>query len=65
MNEEKGLNEVKNQKNPRAYYGESIQTFLSQSSEEVLGIIHRNSPLTEITLLQRNTWITEIDLLKS
>lgn len=64
MSELINLSLSKKQRNPRTYYGASIQTFLSQTSEEILGEIHRNCPLSDISLLQRNTWEDEIYILK-
>ena len=64
MREVIDLSLSKKRKNPRSYYGTSIQAFLSQTTEEIIGIIHRNSPLSDISLLQRNTWEEEILILK-
>lgn len=51
-------------RNLRAYYSANISDFLQQSNSEVLGIIHRNDALTQTTLLQSNTWETEVQILK-
>ena len=51
-------------KNLRTYYSAPILQFLSQSSAEILGIIHSNDISAETNLLQNNTWATEIQILK-
>ncbi|MBQ6851166.1 MAG: DUF2075 domain-containing protein [Oscillospiraceae bacterium] len=52
-------------RNLRSYYSASISDFLSQSSNEILGIIHTNNGSAETTIQQNNTWETEIEILKS
>lgn len=52
-------------RNLRSYYSASITTFLSQSSAEILGIIHSNCISAETTIQQNNTWEQEIEILKN
>ena len=52
-------------RNLRAYYSASISDFLKQSKNEILGTIHSNSGMAQITLQQSNTWEEQIDVLKS
>ena len=47
----------------RYFYSNSIENFITSSSDEILGIITRESPF-DITDLQRNAWCEEIDILK-
>ncbi len=51
-------------RNLRDYYSASIKEFLSQSKEEILGIIHSNNISVETTIQQSNTWDEQIDILK-
>lgn len=51
-------------KNANFYYSSSICEFLRQSNEEILGKICSNDPHSETRLQQRNTWETEIAILK-
>lgn len=51
-------------KNTRCYYSASIEQFLRQSSEEILGIIHKNNTSADTTIQQGNTWEEEIAILK-
>ena len=51
-------------RNLRCYYSASISEFLSQSNNEILGIIHSNDSFSEVRLLQSNTWMSEINILK-
>ena len=51
-------------KNLRSYYSASIVDFLSQSSAEILGIIHSNCISADTTIQQNNTWAQEIEILK-
>lgn len=48
----------------RAFYCETVPAFLSQSSEGILGTLVANNPF-DLTDLQRNSWIQQIDILKS
>lgn len=48
----------------RYYYCAPIETFLRQSRDEVLGAIARESHY-DITDLQRNAWIAQIDILQA
>lgn len=52
-------------RNLRSYYSAPITTFLSQSTEEILGTIHSNDISAETSQQQNNTWISEIHILKS
>ncbi len=47
----------------RYFYSNSIENFIASSSDEILGIIAKESPF-DITDLQRNAWCEEIDILK-
>ncbi len=51
-------------RNLRCYYSASIEQFLRQSKEEILGIIHENNISSDISILQINTWEEEINVLK-
>lgn len=51
-------------RNLRSYYSAPIQTFLSQSQEEILGTISANNVSADTTVLQRNAWGVEISILK-
>ena len=48
----------------KCYYSANISEFLSQSNNEILGIIHSNDSFSETKLLQSNTWQSEISILK-
>ena len=52
-------------KNLRCYYSASIQEFLQQSTEEIIGIIHSNDISAETTIQQSTTWKTEVEILKN
>ena len=52
-------------KNLRCYYSASIQEFLRQSTEEIIGIIHSNDISAETTIQQSTTWKTEVEILKN
>ena len=52
-------------RNLRAYYSASINLFLSQSTNEIVGIIHKNDISAETRILQSNTWETEVKILKN
>jgi len=52
-------------KNLRCYYSASIQEFLQQSTEEIIGIIHSNDISAETTIQQSTTWKTEVVILKN
>jgi hypothetical protein len=47
----------------RAFYFETISRFLHQENESILGLLVTNNPY-ELTDLQRNSWIHQIELLK-
>lgn len=51
-------------KNLRAYYSDTIEKFLSQSSAEILGTIHGNCISADVTIQQTNTWAQEVEILK-
>lgn len=51
-------------KNLRGYYSDNVCNFLSQTSKEILGIIHSNNISAETTIQQANTWEIEIEVLK-
>ena len=48
----------------RAYYESSLQDFLQQDENLILGILARNNEYT-LEDLQRNAWLAEIRILKS
>jgi len=48
---------------PRAFYYEEVQQFTQRPSDFILGKMVRNNPFP-LEELQRNTWITEISILK-
>ncbi len=52
-------------KNLRCYYSASIKDFLRQSSDEILGIIHKNNISADTNIFQSNTWEEEISILKT
>ena len=52
-------------RNLRAYYSASIKDFLTQSTSEILGVIHRNCISAETTIQQNNTWEQEVNILKN
>lgn len=51
-------------RNLRAYYSASIRDFLQQSTDGILGIIHSNDVSAETRIQQKNTWETEVNILK-
>ena len=51
-------------RNLRCYYSASIEQFLHQSNEEILGVIHENNISADTTIQQSNTWEEEIRILK-
>lgn len=52
-------------RNLRAYYSALIGRFLSQSADEIVGIIHKNDISAETRILQSNTWEQEVRILKN
>ena len=52
-------------RNLRAYYSASIKDFLTQSTSEILGVIHQNCISAETTIQQNNTWEQEVNILKN
>ena len=52
-------------KNNNFYYSASICDFLKQPKDEILGQICSNDPHAEIRLQQKNTWESEITILKN
>ena len=51
-------------RNLRCYYSASVEQFLNQSNEEILGVIHENNISADTTIQQSNTWEEEIRVLK-
>jgi hypothetical protein len=51
-------------RNLRSYYSASIRDFLNQSNNEIIGIIDSNNPTADTTIQQRNTWHSEVQILK-
>lgn len=51
-------------RNLRAYYSAPVDQFLSQSLDEIVGIIHKNDISAETRILQSNTWEQEVKVLK-
>ncbi len=51
-------------RNLRCYYSESVETFLQQSSKEIIGVIHSNDISAETSIQQSNTWEIEVDIIK-
>lgn len=49
----------------RKYYSKSISEFLTQSNNEIAGIINGNTENAEITVQQENAWQDEITILKN
>ncbi|MBQ8197075.1 MAG: DUF2075 domain-containing protein [Clostridia bacterium] len=52
-------------RNLRAYYSAYIKDFLTQSTAEILGVIHQNCISAETTIQQNNTWEQEVNILKN
>lgn len=51
-------------RNLRSYYSATVEEFLKQSTNEILGIIHANDISAETTIQQSNTWESEVQILK-
>lgn len=51
-------------RNLRSYYSITVQEFFDKDLSGVLGEISLGDPSTETTLLQRNAWVCEIDVLR-
>ena len=51
-------------RNLRLYYSATTKEFLTQSTNEILGIIHSNDISAETTLQQSNAWEDEVKILK-
>ena len=51
-------------RNLRTYYSARINEFLSQSTDEIIGIIHSNDISADTTIQQSNTWEYEVEILK-
>ena len=47
----------------RCFYDASIQVFLSQKDEEILGVLSKDN-IFDLTLEQRDAWIEEIQIMK-
>lgn len=48
----------------RSFYSDTIEQFLAQSADTVFGIIASHDHSTDTNILQRNTWLQEIRILK-
>ena len=48
-----------------SYYSSGIKEFLSQSSDEIFGVISSNSEHFQTQLNQANSWLSEIEILKN
>lgn len=51
-------------RNLRSYYSASIEDFLKQSNNEILGEIESNCSSAQVTIQQKNTWESQIEILK-
>lgn len=51
-------------RNLRSYYSATISDFLQQSSDEIFGSVLKNDSFKEIVLQQKNTWESEVKILK-
>jgi hypothetical protein len=45
------------------YYSSSVQSFIAESPQSVIGVLAKHHP-HDIDVLQRNSWIAQIDLLR-
>lgn len=48
----------------RAFYSNSIATFLTHGNDDVLGILTRHSPF-DVDVAQRDAWLEQIEILRS
>jgi hypothetical protein len=46
-----------------AYYSSSVQSFIAESPQSVIGVLVKHRP-HDLDVLQRNSWIAQIDLLQ-
>ena len=46
-----------------AYYSSSVQSFIAESPQSIIGVLAKHHP-HDLDVLQRNSWITQIDLLQ-
>ena len=51
-------------RNSRCYYSADLFQFLHENTQTILGIICENDSFSETTLLQKNTWSEEINILQ-
>ncbi len=51
-------------RNSRCYYSADLVQFLHENPQTILGIICENDSFSETTLLQKNTWSEEINILQ-
>lgn len=51
-------------RNSRCYYSADLFQFLHENPQTILGIICENDSFSETTLLQKNTWSEEINILQ-
>lgn len=51
-------------RNTRCYYSADLFQFLHENPQTILGIICENDSFSETTLLQKNTWSEEINILQ-
>lgn len=51
-------------RNSRCYYSADLVQFLHENPQTILGIICENDSFSETTLLQKNTWLEEINILQ-
>lgn len=48
----------------RAYYSKSVNEFLLQKSDEILGVITKSNQFSEVRKQQSNAWLRQIEILK-
>lgn len=48
---------------PRSYYSSQVQTFLEESTDQILGRLARSNQF-DLEEQQRNAWVAEITILK-
>lgn len=58
------LNQGVSVRNSRAYYSATINDFLHQETNAILGTMYSNDSSAETTIQQRNSWEQEIEILK-
>lgn len=52
-------------RNLRTYYSATIEEFLNQTENYILGVIHSNDTSAKTTIQQSNTWSQEVKILKN